>query len=361
MCVAGFCQSSKGGVGKLRFGRYSPRVGGREPLRADQYERLHQWARQLLAERSLEPLLDRLQEALVALVPHDALTVYLAAEDRPVLVPARASGPGWETVLGREITVSERIRAGAVAEPAVARLDGETVAAVPLVAHSLLIGACELRRGSEAAPFSGDELELARLFAEVAALALDNARTQLRLIEAAGSDPLTGLANRRSFEERLTAELARVLRSREPLTLLVLDLDKFKQVNDTHGHGVGDQLLVELARYLRRAVRSSDLACRLGGDEFALIMPACDADAAEAVAARLADRFASLQPELLDGLTLSIGAAHAPAHATEPDELFACADLALLEAKAAGGNRSLCFGQHNRSPHTNSSQRTPAI
>ncbi len=152
-------------------------------------------------------------------------------------------------------------------------------------------------------------------------------------------DPLTGLPNRRLFNDRLDRAAAISARTGLPLGLLLLDIDRFKDVNDTLGHPRGDALLVQVAERLSGAIRESDTVARLGGDEFAILMPVVDSvDAAELFSRRIKDVFA--EPFDLEGLVLhvdtSMGLAVLPEHADDITSLMARADIAMYTAKAAG-------------------------
>jgi diguanylate cyclase (GGDEF)-like protein len=167
--------------------------------------------------------------------------------------------------------------------------------------------------------------------------------TERRRVEEAAqstahTDALTGLANRRAFGDRLRLALARNRRSGLQSALLYLDIDRFKEVNDTLGHGAGDALLVEFASRLRASVRASDTVARFGGDEFVVLLE----DVRErANVVRIAEKMLeqARRPLKLDGaeasITTSIGLAYSDATSSE-DELLRRADAALYQAKAAG-------------------------
>jgi diguanylate cyclase (GGDEF)-like protein len=170
-------------------------------------------------------------------------------------------------------------------------------------------------------------------------------RTDL-LEELAHMDGLTGIANRRKFNDVLEFEWKRAIRSQTPLTLLMLDVDHFKQYNDCYGHGAGDECLRLVAATLAAALpRTGDLAARYGGEEFAAILPGCDRDGAAEVAERLrslieARRIAHARSTTADHVTASIGSCTLqPMLDGMPDELVQRADQALYRAKAAGRNR----------------------
>jgi len=149
-------------------------------------------------------------------------------------------------------------------------------------------------------------------------------------------DPLTGLANRRLFDEIVVRELARSNRRGAPIALVLMDLDDFKQVNDSAGHAAGDVVLRAVAETIEGRVRSSDLAVRLGGDEFAVVLPDCGPTDAR----RLAEDLRTQVSEVVGpAVTASVGVAVAPDHGRDADALLAASDAALYRAKAAGRNR----------------------
>lgn len=167
-------------------------------------------------------------------------------------------------------------------------------------------------------------------------------RMQAELSRQAFSDALTGLPNRRAFTARFDELLARARRQGEPLSLLVFDLDHFKQVNDRHGHAAGDAVLRHVATVVGAASRGEDIFARIGGEEFACLLPGLDGAAAAAVAERLRAQLAEV-PALIGGqalnVTLSGGLATFPRDGDNWDRLFSEADARLYEAKQAGRNR----------------------
>lgn len=164
---------------------------------------------------------------------------------------------------------------------------------------------------------------------------------QAQLREQAIRDPLTGLYNRRFMEESLQREFALARRQGTSISVLMLDIDNFKQFNDTYGHEAGDFLLKELALLLKQAVRSSDISCRYGGEEFVIIMPGAAHKQGLQRAERLCELFArkhfNFQGQRLQS-TISIGVACYPLHGTAWQDLLKAADQALYAAKAAGKN-----------------------
>lgn len=174
-----------------------------------------------------------------------------------------------------------------------------------------------------------------------------------RVEDLAGRDELTGLPNRRAWDERLGHEIAIAERDGEPLTIALIDLDHFKTYNDVHGHQAGDQLLARAARHWRDALREVDLLARYGGEEFALILHGCSAEEAT----NLVERVRSATP---DGQTCSAGiAGRRPGEG--PDALVARADRLLYAAKAAGRDRSLTLPPLPQAAATDEGHRRPLV
>lgn len=227
------------------------------------------------------------------------------------------------------------------AEVLLMRREGHHAAVMlPLIAKGETLGLLEL---FAARPIKLDErrLGLARTMANEAAMAMGNAHLYVTARELADRDPLTGFFNHRYLHERLAEEILRAQRSREPLAVLMLDLDDFKLVNDTLGHVFGDEVLRWTAEQIRAALRASDVPTRYGGDEFAVILPATTADQARAVGERIISALAENAYRAPGRgpvpVTASIGTAAFPGQGRTPRALIAAADLALYRVKADGG------------------------
>ena len=174
--------------------------------------------------------------------------------------------------------------------------------------------------------------------------ALREAHTQLNLVmqrekELARTDMLTGLANRRAFYEAMQIERARAARYRRPMTLVYLDLDNFKRVNDTLGHAVGDELLACVADLLRRTLRASDTVGRLGGDEFALLLPETTAQAADGLLQKLGGVLMDTMRAKQWPVTFSMGAAAFLDNPASVEEMIRTADELMYSVKKSGKNR----------------------
>ena len=174
-------------------------------------------------------------------------------------------------------------------------------------------------------------------FVAHASLALENAFLLAQLRRSASTDGLTGIANRRNFDVTLDRVLARAVASFEPVSLVLLDIDHFKRLNDEHGHQVGDDVLRQVAALLSEHARPMDLPARYGGEEFAVVLPECEPAEAEAVAERLRQAIAGAG--LSVPITVSAGVASFPGHGATAESLIRSADDALYRAKAQGRNR----------------------
>jgi diguanylate cyclase (GGDEF)-like protein len=194
-------------------------------------------------------------------------------------------------------------------------------------------------------PFTSGDAEMVGYLSGQAAVSLQNVGRHEEAEREAHTDPLTGLANRRRFNDIVAGAVDAAQRDGRPLSMLALDLDHFKSVNDEHGHGVGDDVLRATARAMLEAVRGGDVAARLGGEEFAVVMPRTDAEGAMILAERLRLAVQDMRVRAPDGreikLTMSIGTATASGSTIDAPALLAAADGALYAAKRGGRNRSV--------------------
>ena len=195
----------------------------------------------------------------------------------------------------------------------------------------------QLRRGEKALLSANGELQ--QQLSEIHAL-------QAQLREQASRDPLTGLYNRRYLDATLGRELARCERERQNLSLILIDIDYFKQINDRYGHQAGDEVIKKVASMLNQQARAADVACRYGGEEFLLLLPnmprAIALERAEQWRSAVAETTVLFQEFCLQA-TVSVGIAIYPDHGQSPEELIRCADVALYRAKSEGRNRVVLF------------------
>jgi diguanylate cyclase (GGDEF)-like protein len=227
------------------------------------------------------------------------------------------------------------------ADPWLSRLlpNAKNLVVVPLQAEGRPLGALVL----EQAPSEGGRIQrrvvsgLERS-ASYAALALRNAWLLEQVQRLAATDGLTKIANRRTFESTLEREVARATRSAEHLSLVMIDIDHFKRLNDEHGHQAGDEVLRNVAAALSCECRDFDTAARYGGEEFAVVLPGCGPDEARLIAERLRHAVAAAPSTV--PITASAGVATYPAHAGDADTLVRAADDALYESKRSGRDRT---------------------
>lgn len=192
------------------------------------------------------------------------------------------------------------------------------------------------------------QIDLIRILGNQASTALANVRLYERIERMAVTDGLTGLYNRRHFLERLSLEFNRLSRHSSSLSLLLLDIDHFKKINDTYGHPAGDDVLKGVAGIIREAIRNIDIPARYGGEEFAVLLPDTNKEGAMRMAERLRSsigkrRFSFEGKEI--PVTASIGIATSPSDARTKEELIGKADEALYRAKGEGRNRCISWGQ----------------
>jgi diguanylate cyclase (GGDEF)-like protein len=302
-----------------------------------------------------EEILGLLLRTLVMAFPLRRGALWYVRDSRPVgLVVDAAEGPvrsrpvpatagadqvavtAWEN---REPQLIRRLNAAT--DPVAASLlpGASNVVVLPLQVDGGNSGIVVLEHGGNpvSARLPRRTLVMLVQFAGHAALALRNARLLAERERLAAIDGLTGLANRREFDQVLSREVNRSERTHEPLSLVVFDVDHFKAINDTRGHLGGDEVLRAIAAVLSAAVREMDLVARYGGEEFAVILPRCD----QHDAIRVVERITSMSRQRADlaGVTLSSGVATIPFNAGDGLSLVAAADEALYESKRAGRDR----------------------
>src|SRR5436309_5046223 len=293
------------------------------------YRRLAEIFHDVLSEESLDALLERIADALAVLIPYEDVHIYEADEAKRELIPVLARSKWANEIMSETFSFGEGITGWAVEhrEPVLANkahldprvrfvpgtpVDPEALIAVPLIARGRLKGTLNIYRVGEDVEFSEEEFLLACRFGDAAALAIDNAHVRARLEHQASTDALTSLYNHRTFHDRLRQEVMRASMEHDTVALVMIDLDDFKRVNDVYGHGIGDQLLLQVADVLRNTVRGNDVVCRVGGEEFAIILPSGDLASALGLGERLAEKLGGLEAEAAGPLTVSTGIAVGP-------------------------------------------------
>jgi diguanylate cyclase (GGDEF)-like protein/PAS domain S-box-containing protein len=216
---------------------------------------------------------------------------------------------------------------------------GDSTLCLPLLVQGKTLGLFFLR----ADRLSPSTQQLARTVVEQVALALANLYLRETLRQQSIHDPLTGLYNRRYLEEALNQEIQRAQRHRHPIGIIMIDIDYFKRVNDTHGHEAGDRVLAAVGQLLRNSVRGSDIACRYGGEEMTLVLPESSLGVTLARAEEIRRAMGKIQISYggltLDRLSVSLGVAGFPTHGDIGSDVVKAADAALYQAKASGRNQ----------------------
>jgi diguanylate cyclase (GGDEF)-like protein len=323
-----------------------------------------------LAQRSRElDLLNRMGEMLQACVtedeaytvvgrfvsqffPDDPGAVFVMSASRNMVeartVWAATPSPDWSIFKPEECWALRRGRMHVVESTAAGLLCSHlpqpapaSYLCIPLIAQGESLGILYL--GARAQAWTESQQRLASTVADQLGLAVANLKLRETLRNQSIRDPLTGLFNRRYLEETLERELSRAERNRGALGVVMVDLDRFKQFNDTYGHDAGDMLLRELGRLLQTSVRGGDVACRYGGEEFVLILPGADAQTTRQRADRLRESvkqlFVSHHGQSVGSVTMSAGVAAFPDHGTTGEALMQAADAALYRAKSDGRDR----------------------
>lgn len=321
---------------------------------AASYRQLADVYHDLLSRDGVDELLERLVKTVRALIPVTSMLIAETRIEERLLVPLVAAGDWPEEFLSTTLRFGEGLIGVAAQrgqpilcneahrDPRAGHVEGtpedtpEAIISLPLVSGGLVIGAMSLYREGEGATFTPFEFELAQRFGDAATLALHNARTRAELRERSRRDELTGLLNRRGFNELLAATLAEAEAGEVPVGLLLIDIDDFKLVNDGHGHPCGDEVLRHVARLLDEATRHRDCVCRLGGDEFGIVLPRADTEQSRTIAARIEAALAA--HPMLHGdepvpVTASTGAASSLETVAGAEGLLREADRAMYAQK----------------------------
>jgi diguanylate cyclase (GGDEF)-like protein len=322
-------------------------------------ERVLDVSRALVADLDRPRIVASIVDAVAELLAADVVALFSRRVDGSfrleagVGFPARAIGlevSGRSGMVGRAIVTRTRVDGTqeVTAWPA-EFLDDRPGGSTSHVAMALPIEVADevaavlfvTRIGSDRT-YSALERGIADLLTSQVAIALQNADLHAQVAESALRDPLTGLLNRRFFDEAVEAALANARRAGTELSLVVLDLDHFSAVNNEYGHAVGDTVLRRVARAIKGAVREGDIVVRYGGEEFVVVAPGTDGDGAVNAAERIREAVAAASSEPIDGrlvpVTISAGVASL-VDETDGRGLFRAADSALLAAKRAGRNR----------------------
>lgn len=223
---------------------------------------------------------------------------------------------------------------------------------IPLTYRNSIIGVLVVEDDTPYRDWEDEEMLMVRTVSDQLAIAISHARLFRQVQTQAMTDSLTGLYNHRYFQERLDREIKMADRNNESLSLILLDLDHLKRINDTHGHRAGDATLCHVACILQSTVRDIDICARYGGEEFVIILPQCEREAAFQVAERVREAIALKPSPRVGAVTASIGYVTYPAPARSKEEMIEMADRAMYLAKDAGRNRVRTL-MHNASDGLN--------
>ena len=321
----------------------------------------HSIGKALTSTLNLSEVLSIIMEQISALFNPSHWSLLLHDEDRRQLRFEIVVGGSATRLHGTWMSIDRGI-AGWVAReatPVIARdvksdsrfaaeFDGETgfetrsIVAVPLVSKDRVLGVIELLNVLDSNAFGDRELRLLQTLADFSAIAIENARAVQRIRELTVTDDVTALFNARYLQQSLEQEFRRCRRAGQPLSIIFLDLDHFKTVNDTHGHLVGSEVLRETALILRDSLRATDIATRYGGDEFVLLLPETAQDEAIMVAERIRTSIGMFRFGIRHGvecrLTASFGIATLPDDTEDSIELIRLADQAMYWVKEHNRN-----------------------
>lgn len=323
-------------------------------------EALRETAGLLTSTLNFDEVLDRILETVGSVVPHDAANVMMvwAGIAYVVRFQGYTERDLDEFMMSMQLSVQETSNLNqmfisgkpvAIADMASqAELNDQyeltwrkSMASAPLRSRGVVFGFLNLESAT-AGFFNQDHAERLQAFADQAAIAIENARLYAEVQQSAITDELTGVYNRRGLLELGRREIERARRYARDLSILMIDIDRFKDINDFYSHAAGDQVLVELTRRWRNSLREVDLLGRIGGDEFSILLPETDIESATQVAERLLEEINSRPFSTEKGqleVTVSIGVAAVGKENSDLQEMLAKADSAMYSAKRSGRNK----------------------
>ena len=328
-----------------------------EQRRAAQMEAINAISRQATGVLDREELLQKVCSLILQSFPVDQVSVLLLEEGKLVMaacqgrltvlspvgseLPPLAGLPGQALAAGAAVVANEvTTTPGYVALLKEARSE----ICVPMLSLGNKIGVLVLDNAS-ANVFDREDVAALEAVADIFASAIQNVHYVEQVKQLAYLDGLTGIFNRRYFELRITEEIERASRYSHELSVVMVDIDHFKRINDEFGHLLGDEVLRQIGRMFSTQLRKPDVLCRYGGEEFALLLPEATPERATSVAEKLRHTIERYPfPGVPRPVTLSAGIASFPGHGTTRDELVQAADAALYAAKQAGRNRVLVGG-----------------
>ena len=223
-----------------------------------------------------------------------------------------------------------------------------TILVAPIIKDNDVLGSIAVER-TEISPFSDRDFALLEVLAATASSILSWQSEYNIMHKSAIHDGLTDLLNHKAYQDRFVEELSRAKRFKQDLVLLILDLDKFKRINDTYGHLYGDYVLMDVAKILKESIRNIDICARYGGEEFAIVLVNTDIENARPVAERIIEKVAEYhfnKDGIKEHMTISAGMSEYPKNSMDAKALIAHADLAMYEVKKNGGNGVIAHGEY---------------
>jgi diguanylate cyclase (GGDEF)-like protein len=321
--------------------------------RAAQLEVINAIAKQTTAVLEMDDLLRKTCELILNAFPLDHTAVFLSAEGDNLVLRAQAGKLKCRIADNQTVPESfddilqclgsrhtTRNSEGGTEGKGQRLFEGaDSEICIPLISFGAEIGvlACASKRRDG---FQENEIRALESVADIIATAIQNAGHVEQIRQLAFRDGLTGIFNRRYFDQKMREELERATRYQQPLSVLMIDIDHFKTVNDEFGHLLGDEVLREVSNLFTTQLRKVDFVCRYGGEEFAILMPSTSGEKAMQVAEKLRRKIAGWHfPGVQKSITISIGVAECPEHGETRDSLIRAADAALYLAKQKGRNR----------------------
>lgn len=248
---------------------------------------------------------------------------WVAEHGEPLLVPDVSMDPRFSAAMDRNFSFTTR-----------------SIVCIPLRCRRKVVGVIQLINSIDEGSFREEDLPILEAIADFTGIAVDNARNLERINTLAITDDLTGLFNSRQFREMLEYEIARSIRFGGEVSLVFIDLDRFKPINDRYGHLVGSRVLAELGRLIGKSLRKVDRAFRYGGDEFVLILPGTPKEGGRVVARNILDLIRNHRVDTgtgeTAGVTASLGIATYPDDASRLEDLIKAADCAMYRVKESG-------------------------